>query len=107
MFIAMNQFQVNPDRAAEFEAVWRTRESHLQGFAGFRGFALLRGDDPGDYISHSTWASREAFLAWTQSDAFRQAHGGGMPEGIILGHPRARFYDAVIEEPAGGPRAGA
>jgi heme-degrading monooxygenase HmoA len=98
MFIAMNQFQVNPERAAEFEDVWRNRESYLQGFDGFIHFALLKGDDPGDYVSHSTWSSREAFLAWAQSDAFRCAHGMKLAEGVVVGHPRARFYDAVLEE---------
>jgi heme-degrading monooxygenase HmoA len=102
MFIAMNKFQVNPERGADFEAGWRTRDSYLEGVAGFVQFALLKGDEPGDYISHTVWRSRADFLAWTQSDAFRRAHGGGMPEGIIVGHPRARFYDAVIEEHPNG-----
>jgi heme-degrading monooxygenase HmoA len=98
MFIAMNQFQVNPERAAEFEDVWRNRESYLQGFDGFIHFALLKGDDPGDYVSHSMWSSREAFLSWAQSDAFRRAHGMKLADGVVVGHPRARFYDAVLEE---------
>ncbi|MFN0093497.1 MAG: antibiotic biosynthesis monooxygenase family protein [Dehalococcoidia bacterium] len=98
MFIAMNQFQVDPARGAEFEAVWRTRESYLGDNPGFQGFALLKGDDPGDYVSHSTWESRDAFLKWTQSDSFRRAHSNKMPEGIIVGHPRARFFEAVLEE---------
>ena len=102
MFIAMNQFKVNPERGEDFEAGWRARESYLQGFDGFVQFALLRGDEPGDYISHTTWESRDAFLRWTQSDAFRKAHSGGMGEGILEGHPRARFYDAVIVE-SGSP----
>ena len=96
MFVAMNQFQVDPARGAEFEEVWKNRETYLHGLTGFVQFALLRGDDEGDYVSHSTWESREAFLAWAQSDAFRQAHGSRMPEGIILGHPRARFYESVM-----------
>lgn len=100
MFIAMNQFQVNPERAADFEHAWRTRESHLQSVPGFRGFALLKGDEAGDYISHTTWASRADFTAWTQGDAFKRAHAGGLGEGVLAGHPRARFYEAVIEEPA-------
>lgn len=105
MFIAMNQFEVNPDRAADFETMWRTRESRLATVPGFVRFALLRGDEPGDYISHTTWASRDAFLAWTQSDAFRSAHADRTPEGILRGHPRARFYDAVLEEePAASAR---
>jgi heme-degrading monooxygenase HmoA len=102
MFIAMNQFQVNPERADEFEEVWRTRESHLDGFEGFISFALLKGDDAGDYVSHSMWASREAFMGWATSESFRKAHGERMPDGIIVGHPRARFYEAVLEERPGG-----
>jgi heme-degrading monooxygenase HmoA len=98
MFIAMNQFQVDPARAEEFESIWRSRESYLQGFDGFLGFALLKGDDPGDYVSHSMWKSRDAFLGWANSEAFRRAHGGRMPEGIVVGHPRARFYESVLEE---------
>jgi heme-degrading monooxygenase HmoA len=105
MFIAMNQFKVNPVRADDFEGRWRSRESSLRVFDGFVQFALLKGDEPGDYISHTTWASRDAFVAWTQSDAFRQAHSGGMPDGILEGHPRARFYESVIVEFGGMPPA--
>lgn len=98
MFIAMNQFAVEPARAEDFERSWRERESYLGEVPGFQSFALLKGDDPGDYISHTTWDSRDAFLAWAQSEAFRKAHGERMPDGILKEHPRARFYDAVIEE---------
>lgn len=94
----MNQFEVDPSRGEDFERSWRERESYLGDVPGFVSFALLKGDDPGDYISHTTWVSRDAFLGWAQSEAFRKAHGGGMPDGILRGHPRARFYDAVIEE---------
>ena len=106
MFVAMNQFEVDPARASDFEDVWKNRETYLQGLDGFVQFALLRGDEPGDYISHSTWASRAAFLAWAQSDAFRRAHGASMPEGIIVGHPRARFYESVMVQhnDGAGPR---
>ncbi len=101
MFVAMNQFQVNPERVADFEETWRTRESYLQGFDGFIAFHLLKGDEVGDYVSHTMWRSRADFMGWATSDAFRKAHGGRMPEGVITGHPRARFYESVIEERAG------
>ncbi|MCA9843422.1 MAG: antibiotic biosynthesis monooxygenase [Dehalococcoidia bacterium] len=101
MFIAMNHFEVEEGREQEFEELWRTRETYLDGLAGFVQFALLKGDEAGQYISHTVWSDRDAFLAWTQSDAFRKAHGGRMPEGIVKGHPRARFWDSVIVEEAG------
>ncbi|HEY8120002.1 MAG TPA: antibiotic biosynthesis monooxygenase [Myxococcota bacterium] len=103
MFIAMNHFDVEPARADEFEARWRERESHLAGVPGFVRFALLRGGEPGRYVSHSTWESRASFEAWTHSEAFRQAHRGArMPAGVLRGHPRVELFDAVLEQAAGG-----
>jgi heme-degrading monooxygenase HmoA len=103
MYVAMNHFNVNPERGADFEEMWRGRESRLQTVPGFVQFALLKGETAGDYISHTTWESKEAFLGWAQSDAFRAAHAGdGPPVGVVLGHPQAHFYDAVIVESAGG-----
>jgi len=102
-FIAMNHFQVNPERAAEFEAHWRSRRSYLEEVPGFRGFALLRCDEPGLYVSHSTWESREAFEAWTRSEAFRKAHAQARtPEGVLVGHPRLRTFEAVLVQDAVG-----
>jgi heme-degrading monooxygenase HmoA len=98
LFIAMNHFQVDPARAAEFEAHWRQRESHLAEVPGFVSFALLRGDEPGAYASHTTWQSRAAFDAWTQSEAFRKAHAQARtPAGLLVGHPRLALYEAVLE----------
>jgi len=101
MFIAMNHFQVNPERTAEFEEHWRRRETYLAEVPGFRRFALLRGEEPGRYVSHSTWESRAAFEAWTRSEAFRRAHAQARtPEGVLAGPPRLETWEAVLEEPA-------
>jgi heme-degrading monooxygenase HmoA len=100
LFIAMNHFQVDPERGAEFERIWRERETHLAGVPGFLRFALLRGDEPGAYVSHSTWQSRAAFEAWTRSEAFRKAHAQARtPSGLLRGHPRLQVFEAVIEQP--------
>jgi heme-degrading monooxygenase HmoA len=99
IFIAMNHFDVEPARSAEFEARWRERETWLGEVPGFVRFALLRGDAPGRYVSHSTWESRAAFEAWTRSEAFRKAHGQArMPEGVVRGHPRLETFEAVLEQ---------
>ncbi len=98
LFIAMNHFDVDPERGTEFEARWRERETWLEAVPGFVRFALLRGDAPGSYVSHSTWESREAFEAWTRSEAFRKAHGQArMPAGVLRGHPRLETFEAVLE----------
>jgi heme-degrading monooxygenase HmoA len=100
MFIAMNRFQVTAGREADFEGVWSTRETHLDQVPGFEEFHLLRGeteDEITTYVSHSRWASREAFEAWTKSEAFRKSHAGaGSSRGVIAGHPVFEGYEAVI-----------
>ncbi|HZP56042.1 MAG TPA: antibiotic biosynthesis monooxygenase [Dehalococcoidia bacterium] len=98
MFIAMNRFKVAPGKEAQFEEQWRNRTSHLGGVPGFVRFALLRGDQRGDYVSHTTWASRDAFIAWTQSEAFAAGHRQGSVMGVLEGPPQLSTYEAVIEE---------
>lgn len=99
MFIAMNNFKVAPGKGGEFEEIWKTRETYLQDVPGFVRFALLRGDGEGEYISHSTWESRDAFTAWTQSEAFVKGHRqGGSLMGVLEGPPQVRLYDVVMEQ---------
>lgn len=105
MFLAMNRFRIAPGFEEGFEAVWRERESYLSEVPGFKSFALLRGprvevpdgDDYTLYASHSVWASRQAFEAWTASDHFRKAHAQkGAPKGTYLGPPQLETFDQVV-----------
>lgn len=96
MFIAMNRFSVAGGREEEFERRWRERESFIAEVPGFKTFVLLRGDEPGEYISHSTWESREAFQAWVESDVFQRGHGQGLSSGVLSDHPRVSLYEAVL-----------
>jgi heme-degrading monooxygenase HmoA len=95
----MNHFRVDPARGADFETLWRERESHLDGVPGFVRFALLRGAEAGQYASHTTWESRAAFEAWTRSDAFRRAHANARtPAGLVTGHPRLETWESVLTQ---------
>lgn len=106
MFVAMNQFRTNPGKGPEFEEIWRNRETYLDQVPGFLHFALLRGDQEDEYISHSTWESREAFLAWTQSEAFRKGHAQGSLMGVLAGPPQISVWEAVITQGPGEPPKG-
>lgn len=103
MFVAMNRFQVAPGKGEEFERIWAERDSHLDQVPGFVRFALLRGEAEGEYISHSTWEDREAFVAWTESAAFRAGHAGPSLMGILQGPPQVALYEAALTQEAGGP----
>ena len=97
MYIAMNRFNIHPGKGADFEAAWRKRESFLKAVPGFIKFRLLKLDDT-HYSSYAEWESEEVFVAWTTSEAFRKAHGQGMPEGVIAGPPNLECWQVVLDE---------
>ena len=100
MYIAMNRFRIAPGREEEFVEIWRNRDSYLDGVPGFESFHLLqgeRGEEETVFISHSRWASRKAFVAWTESEAFTRAHRQGRsPEGLVLAHPHFEGYEVKL-----------
>jgi heme-degrading monooxygenase HmoA len=100
MFIAMNRFKITLGREEDFVAVWKQRDSYLEGVPGFKDFHLLRGATTEEYTlfaSHSVWESQKAFEDWTKSEAFRMAHANaGQTKGIYLGHPNLELFESVI-----------
>ncbi len=96
MFVAMNNFKTAPGREADFEKQWRERETFLEGVAGFVEFMLLKSDKTGDYISHTTWKDRQAFIDWTQSESFAKGHRQGSVAGVLDGPPVIGLFEAVL-----------
>ena len=109
MYIAMNRFRVIKGCEADFEALWRARQSHLPNMRGFVSFHLLRGTEHDDhtlYASHATWASYADFTAWTKSDAFRASHaraGDPARKALYQGSPSFEGFEAVLTEVAESP----
>ncbi|MCJ2130069.1 antibiotic biosynthesis monooxygenase family protein [Methylobacterium sp. E-045] len=99
MFIAMNRFKVVPDATTEFEQVWLGRDSQLGEMDGFVEFQLLRGpayEDHVLYASHTVWASKSAFEAWTRSEQFRKAHSRApTTKPLYLGHPQFEGFEPI------------
>jgi heme-degrading monooxygenase HmoA len=99
MFIAMNRFRVRRGEEERFERLWTERDTHLAGVPGFVEFHLLRGPEDEEhtlFASHTLWASKEAFEAWTRSQAFRDAHrSAGGHDGLYLGHPQFEGFAVV------------
>jgi heme-degrading monooxygenase HmoA len=102
MFIAMNRFQVVKGSEQAFERMWRDRDSYLNEVAGFVEFHLLKGPEAEDhtlYSSHTVWASKAAFEAWTRSAQFRKAHANAGNHGsaapLYLGHPKFEGFEVL------------
>src|SRR2546430_16863871 len=104
MFIAMNRFQVKIGSEAAFETVWRSRESYLSSMAGFVEFHLLKGpvaEDHTLYSSHTVWADKAAFEAWTKSEDFRRAQAPAANktgEPLTLGHPKFSRFHLILAQ---------
>ena len=83
----------------EFEEAWKGRDSRLKDVPGFVEFHLLKGPEHEDYriySSHTLWATREDFEAWTESDAFREAHrSAGGNRHMYLNGPHFEGFDVV------------
>lgn len=99
MFIAMNRFRVKKGEEEAFESVWLNRDVHIRSEPGFVEFQMLRGPEDEDhtlFVSHTIWESEEAFIAWTRSEAFRNAHrGAGDRKPLYLGHPQFEGFEVI------------
>lgn len=96
----MNRFRVARGSEEVFEEMWRARDSYLEEVPGFKEFHLLKGpvdEESALYASHSVWASRQAFVDWTESEAFQRAHADARaPKGTYLGHPEFEGFEVIL-----------
>ena len=96
----MNRFKISLGREDDFEEIWKTRETHLEGVNGFRQFNLIKGSSNDEYTlyaSHSVWESKNDFENWKKSEAFRAAHNSeGKQQEIYLGHPEFEGFEVVL-----------
>ena len=100
MFIAMNRFKIVLGKEKDFEEVWKNRDTHLNDVPGFKKFHLVKGEANDEYTlyaSHSIWNSKNDFINWTKSEAFRLAHkNSGQHKGLYLGHPNFEGFEVVL-----------
>ena len=96
----MNRFKIVLGKEEQFEKVWKERDTHLSNVKGFMKFNLVKGATNNEfslYASHSMWESKEDFINWTKSDAFRKAHSGaGRYNDIYLGHPEFEGFNVIL-----------
>ncbi|WP_454915706.1 antibiotic biosynthesis monooxygenase family protein [Xanthobacter sediminis] len=102
MFIATNRFKVKHGSEAAFETVWRERDTYISAVPGFVAFDLCRGPQTEEYtlyISHTVWAAKSDFEAWTKSEAFRLAHrNAGASSNTVnyIGGPEFEGFESVL-----------
>lgn len=109
-FVVMNVVEVPSAGRVGFEEAFAKRQSRLNDVAGFAGFELMRRDDVGEdgeaseFLVISRWRDEDAFTAWREGDAFKDAHHNAdpdsRPEGQRPTNSEVRKYNVVQSESA-------
>jgi len=103
MITVANRMYVSPEYREQFEDRFRQRAGLVDGMPGFIANHVLRPTKDGEpYVVLTFWDSREAFEAWTSSDAFRQGHArsGALPKEAFNGQGGLEVHE-VLEFSAG------
>ncbi len=104
MFVTMNRIPVNPEFCDAFEKRFAERIGLVDKAPGFiRNMVLRPVEESSDrHIVLTFWESKEAFMAWTKSDAFREAHARARkaPEGMYLGPGKIEVFETVLDSGA-------
>ena len=96
----MNRFKIVLGKEEKYKKVWRERDTHLNGVEGFKEFHLVKGETNNEYslyASHCVWKSKNDFIRWTKSEAFKLAHKNtGQHRNLYLGAPNFERFEVVI-----------
>ena len=96
----MNRFKVKLGEENYFEEIWKNRDTHLNEVPGFKKFNLIKSESNEEYTlyaSHSEWETKQDFINWTKSEAFKLAHkNAGQHKDLYLGAPNFEGFEVVI-----------
>ena len=104
MIVVMNRIPVTPEHAAAFEERFSDRAALVDGMDGFVSFRLLRPTSAGDpYVVMTFWETHDHFVAWTQSDEFKEGHARAsrLPTEAFKGHPKLEVMEVALEAKRG------
>lgn len=99
MIVVANRFQIADGYGDAFVERFENRQGAIEDQAGFIRFDLLRpaDADTDTYVALTYWEDRESFEAWTDSEAFENAHGTDAPREMFEGHPNLEIHEVAIE----------
>lgn len=105
MFVVMNRIPVSPEFQEAFEERFRSRAREVDRMPGFVRNWVLRPVDPEDpYVVVTVWESREAFEAWTRSEAFQRGHARSstLPREAFRGVSKLERYELILDSAVEG-----
>lgn len=97
MFVALSQFVIANDMAAEVKRAFQNRPHAVEAASGFVRLDVLSPEhDPQEIWLITYWSDRNSFEEWHKSHHYREAHIG-IPRGLKLVPKSARitFFEHV------------
>ena len=98
MIAVANRIYVHPEYAEAFETRFQNRAGMVDKMEGFMSNQVLRPTAEGDpYVVLTFWESRDAFLNWVNSDAFKKGHArsGTMPEDAFPRESKLEIHEVI------------
>ncbi len=75
MYIVNSTFHVPDEKAEEVIGIYHKRSKMVDEYKGFVSFQLLQNDKkPGELTVQLCWESKEDYLSWATSDAYKRVH---------------------------------
>lgn len=99
MFVAANRFEIAEGHGEAFVERFAERSESMTDRPGFVRFDLLapaEDDDANVYVAQTYWESRADFEAWTESEAFEDAHASNPPREMFESHPTLETYETAV-----------
>ena len=85
MIVVANRVPVTKGLERAFEERFRSRAHKVDGMPGFIRNEILRPIQSDYYVILTYWKSKEAFIAWTESKEFKEAHKSRPPAEMFSG----------------------
>lgn len=97
MIIVQNRVPVAEGHEEAFLERFRTRRGLVDGQPGFIRNMVLRPLKGDHFIVLTIWESEEQFRAWTQSNAFKEAHSRVPPKEMFRGHSELEIHEVALD----------
>ncbi|MGP6240209.1 antibiotic biosynthesis monooxygenase family protein [Cuniculiplasma sp. SKW4] len=96
MIVVQNHIPVNEKFKKEFEDRFRKRNGDVDKFPGFLSNKILKPVEGNEYIVMTFWNSMDDFKAWVNSEEFKKAHSGDIPDGMFDGKSHLTIHEVII-----------
>ncbi|WP_018131107.1 antibiotic biosynthesis monooxygenase family protein [Effusibacillus pohliae] len=74
MYVVFNVLQVPAEGKTKMAELFAKSAENMKQVPGCLEFLFLDSNEEDKQIVFTKWESKEAFVAWTQSESFRRAH---------------------------------